>query len=85
LDIWFEKVVRKEAKGECLLVRYADDFVCAFRYKAGAERFFQELLPERLAKFSLNLAPEKSRMIRFSRFEELFRCAAQQRALMGVL
>lgn len=69
LDIWFEKVVQKEAKGECLLVRYADDFVCAFRYKADAERFFHELLPKRLAKFSLNLAPEKTRMIRFTRYE----------------
>ena len=69
LDLWFEKVVRKEAKGECLLMRYADDFVCAFRYKADAERFYHEQLPERLAKFALTLAPEKTRMIRFTRYE----------------
>ena len=69
LDLWFEKVVQKEAKGECLLVRYADDFVCAFRFKADAERFYHELLPKRLNKFSLTLAPEKTRMIKFTRFE----------------
>lgn len=69
LDLWFEKVVRKEARGECLLIRYADDFVCAFRYKADAERFYRERLPERLAKFNLTLAPEKTRMLRFTRFE----------------
>jgi RNA-directed DNA polymerase len=69
LDLWFEKVVQKEAKGECLLIRYADDFVCAFRFKADAERFYHELLPKRLAKFSLTLAPEKTRMLRFTRFE----------------
>jgi group II intron reverse transcriptase/maturase len=69
LDLWFEKVVRKEAKGECLLMRYADDFVCAFRYKADAERFYHEQLPKRLAKFALASAPEKTRMIRFTRYE----------------
>ena len=69
LDLWFEKVVQKQAKGECLLIRYADDFVCAFRYKADAERFYNEQLQERLAKFSLEVAPEKTRMLRFTRFE----------------
>lgn len=69
MDLWFEKVVQKQAKGECLLIRYADDFVCAFRYKADAERFYNEQLQERLAKFSLEVAPEKTRMLRFTRFE----------------
>lgn len=69
LDLWFEKVVRKEAKGECLLMRYADDFVGAFRYKADAERFHREQLPERLNKFKLALAQEKTRMLRFTRYE----------------
>jgi len=69
LDLWFEKVVKKEAKGECLHMRYADDFVDAFRYKADAERFYREQLPERLAKFGLSLAPEKTRMLRFTRYE----------------
>ena len=69
LDLWFEKVVRKEAKGECLLMRYADDFVGAFRYKTDAERFFSKGLKERTAKFFLELAEEKTRMIRFTRYE----------------
>jgi group II intron reverse transcriptase/maturase len=69
LDLWFEQVVKKEAKGECLHMRYADDFVDAFRYKADAERFYREQLPERLAKFGLSLAPDKTRMLRFSRYE----------------
>lgn len=69
LDLWFEKVVRKEAKGECLHMRYADDSVDAFRYKADAERYYRIQLPERLAKFKLELAPEKTRMIRFTRYE----------------
>ena len=69
LDLWFEKVVKKEAKGECLHMRYADDFVDAFRYKEDAERFYRKQLPERLAKFNLTLAPEKTRMLRFTRYE----------------
>lgn len=69
LDLWFEKVVKKEAEGKCLLMRYADDFVCAFRYKADAERFYRDLLSKRLAKFSLEVAPEKTRMLRFTRYE----------------
>ena len=69
LDKWFEKVVQKEAKGECFLIRYADDFVCAFRYKADAERFYRQQLPERLAKFMLEVAPDKTRMFRFTRYE----------------
>jgi len=69
LDLWFERSVTKRVKGECLLVRYADDFVCAFRYKADAESFYKEQLQKRLAKFNLELAPEKTQMIRFSRFE----------------
>jgi len=69
LDLWFEKVVKKEAKGECLHMRYADDFVDAFRYKADAERYYSKQLPERLAKFKLALAPDKTRMLRFTRYE----------------
>ena len=69
LDLWFEKVVQKEARGECLLIRYADDFVCAFRYKADAERFYRGQLPGRLAKFGLDVAPDKTRMLRFTRYE----------------
>ena len=67
LDLWFEKVVKRYCTGEVMLVRYADDFVCAFRYRDDAKRFYQEL-PERLLKFNLEVAPEKTHMMRFSRF-----------------
>ena len=67
LDLWFEKCVKKNCKGEAMLVRYADDFVCAFRYHEDAKKFYKEL-PERLQKFSLDVAPEKTQMMRFSRF-----------------
>ena len=67
LDLWFERVVKPRCRGEVLLCRYADDFVCAFRYRDDAERFFA-VLPKRLAKFSLEVAPEKTQLLRFSRF-----------------
>ena len=50
-----------------MLVRYADDFVCAFRYSDDAKRFYQ-VLPQRLQKFSLEVAPEKTQMMKFNRF-----------------
>jgi group II intron reverse transcriptase/maturase len=67
LDIWFEKVVKKQCQGEAHIVRYADDFVCFFEYKEEAERFF-EALGERLGKFGLELSREKSKIIRFGRY-----------------
>jgi group II intron reverse transcriptase/maturase len=68
LDLWFQKVVQKEARGECLMMRYADDVVCAFRYKDDAERFLRQA-QERLAKFMLSFSLEKTHLIRFTRFE----------------
>jgi RNA-directed DNA polymerase len=67
LDLWFAKVVKAHCRGETLLCRYADDWVCAFRYQDDAERFYR-VLPKRLAKFNLQVAPEKTRLLRFSRF-----------------
>ena len=67
LDLWFEKVVKPHCSGEALISRYADDWVCAFRYREDAERFYQ-VLPKRLSKFRLELAQEKTRILRFSRF-----------------
>jgi len=67
LDLWFERVVKRRCRGKALIVRYADDFVCAFQYRGDAEAFYRAL-PERLAKFGLEVAPEKTRMVRFSRF-----------------
>lgn len=68
LDEWFEDVVRKHMRGQVKLVRYADDFVCAFQYGDDAERFYK-VLGKRLGKFSLSLAEEKTQIIRFSRFQ----------------
>ncbi|HZV81295.1 MAG TPA: group II intron reverse transcriptase/maturase [Geobacteraceae bacterium] len=67
LDLWFEQVVKAHCRGEALLCRYADDWVCAFRYREDAERLFR-VLPKRLENFGLRLAPEKTRLLRFSRF-----------------
>lgn len=67
LDQWFERVVKPRCRGEVLIVRYADDYVCAFRYRSDAERFYG-VLPKRVAKFGLQVAPEKTRIVRFSRF-----------------
>ncbi len=59
-------------RGEVLLCRYADDFVCAFRYGDDAQRFFT-VLPKRLEKFGLDVAPEKTQVLRFSRFHPSMR------------
>ncbi len=67
LDEWFEDVVRSHCRGEVKLVRYADDFVCAFQYQGEAERLYK-VLGKRLEKFGLSLAEEKTQIIHFSRF-----------------
>ncbi|ATC95314.1 hypothetical protein PTUN_a2909 [Pseudoalteromonas tunicata] len=54
-------------RGRAMLIRYADDFVCAFQYANDAERFY-EVLPKRLKKFNLEVAEEKTSLLRFSRF-----------------
>lgn len=66
LDLWFD-VVRGKLKGEAYMVRYADDFVCFFQYENEAETFYRAL-EARLARFGLELAKEKSKIIRFGRF-----------------
>lgn len=67
LDLWFEKRVKAHCRGEAFILRYADDFICAFRYRDEAERFYHEL-PNRLSKFKLSVSPDKTAIIRFSRF-----------------
>lgn len=64
LDVWFHKVVRRHCHGEACLIRYADDFVCAFEHADDAARFLQAL-PKRMAKFGLMLAEAKTRQITF--------------------
>ena len=78
LDLWFEKFVKKQFRGEAYLVRYADDFVCLFQYKSEAERFYT-MLEERLGKFHLELAHEKTRILEFGRFAARDRKARGQR------
>ncbi len=65
LDVWFHKVVAPRCRGEACLIRYADDFVCAFERQEDAQRFFEALGP-RLGKFGLALSAEKTRVIPFS-------------------
>ena len=69
LDLWFEKVVKKQSRGMAHLCRYADDFVAAFEYKEDADRFYRQL-SERLGKFDLSLSAEKTKVLKFSRFDD---------------
>jgi group II intron reverse transcriptase/maturase len=67
LDLWFERVVKPRMRGEVYLIRYLDDFVVCFQYRADAVRF-REVLEKRLQKFSLRLAPTKTKLVEFGRF-----------------
>src|SRR5262245_46325577 len=66
-DLWVEAWRKKVARGDVIVVRYADDLVVGFESRAEAERFLEEFR-ERLAKFGLELHPEKTRLIEFGRF-----------------
>jgi RNA-directed DNA polymerase len=68
LDLWFEKAVKPHCRGEVMMMRYADDFVCCFQYHEDAQLFYKEL-GKRLGKFKLELSKEKTQMINFTRFE----------------
>jgi RNA-directed DNA polymerase len=67
LDIWCEKVGKPRCRGEALLCRYADDWVCAFRLQEAAERLFR-VLPKRPAQYNFQVAPEQTYLCRFNRF-----------------
>jgi len=67
LDLWFERVVKPRLQGEAYLVRYIDDFVMCFQYRADALRV-QEALCKRLGKFNLTLEPTKTKLVEFGRF-----------------
>jgi len=67
LDLWVEKVVKRDMQGYVQLVRYCDDFVILVQYKEEAERVL-ELLEGRLNKFGLDLSKEKTRLIQFGRY-----------------
>jgi len=64
LDLWCTRVFAKSSAGWMRLIRYADDFVVCFRYESDAKRFRTEL-DGRLAKFGLEVAPEKTKVLEF--------------------
>jgi len=72
-DLWAERWRHRNARGNVILVRYADDIVAGFEHESDAERFLAELR-ERVEKFALSLHPEKTRLIEFGRH------AAERRA-----
>src|SRR5277367_6312403 len=66
LDLWAERWRRREATGDMIIVRYADDFIVGFQHEADARRFL-DAMRERLQEFALSLHPEKTRLIEFGR------------------
>ena len=77
LDRWVRQWRRRCARGEVIIVRFADDFVAGFEYESDAQRFLVDLR-ERFAKFNLELHPDKTRLIEFGRH------ATRRRATRGV-
>jgi RNA-directed DNA polymerase len=76
-DLWVDWWRRQHAHGEVITVRFADDFIVGFEYEEDARRFLAELR-ERLAKFGLELHPDKTRLIEFGRH------AARRRQARGL-
>ena len=75
-DLWSHQWRRRRARGEVIVVRYADDFLVGFHCRDDAERFLTELR-KRLRSFGLELQPDKTRLIEFGRY------AAERRARRG--
>src|SRR3954447_17638927 len=76
-DLWAERWRRREARGDMMIVRYADDIVVGFGHEADAQRF-RDAMRARLEEFALTLHPDKTRLIAFGRF------AADRRAQRGL-
>ena len=76
-DLWAERWRRREATGDMILMRYADDIVVGFEHEADARRFWDDMR-KRFEEFSLSLNPDKTRLIEFGRF------AAERRAHRGL-
>src|SRR5258707_774214 len=66
LDLWAERWRRREATGDMIIVRYADDIIVGFEHEADARRFL-DAMRERLGEFALTLHPDKTRLIEFGR------------------
>jgi group II intron reverse transcriptase/maturase len=69
LDLWFEKVYRKQCRGRARIIRYVDDFVVCFEYEEDAVRFRTEL-EARLGRFGLEVEPTKTKVLTFGRRAE---------------
>jgi len=69
LDLWVQRWRRKQARGEIVFVRFADDFVAGFQHREEAERFLTELR-ERFARFGLQLHADKTRIVEFGRYAD---------------
>ncbi|MGI8310904.1 group II intron reverse transcriptase/maturase [Saccharopolyspora hattusasensis] len=76
-DLWAQWWRRRHARGDVIIVRFADDFTAGFEYQEDAQRFLADLR-ERFAKFGLELHPDKTRLIEFGRH------AAWRRAARGL-
>jgi len=77
IDLWANRWRRREATGDMIIVRYADDIVVGFEHEADAHRFL-DAMRMRLEEFALSLQPEKTRLIEFGRH------AADRRAQRGL-
>lgn len=68
LDLYFERCIKPNLKGEAYLIRYADDFLIMFQYENEARGVYQ-LLINRLARFGLEMEQDKTRILPFGRFK----------------
>jgi RNA-directed DNA polymerase len=66
-DLWVKQWRVRQARGELIVVRYADDWIAGFQYREDAERF-ERAVAERLGRFGLKLHPDKTKLIEFGRF-----------------
>lgn len=78
LDLWFQRRFKPQCQGEAYLVRFVDDFVVSFQYQADAAEF-QRQLRERFARFNLELAEDKTRLLLFGRFASATRLRGGQK------
>ena len=76
-DLWANRWRQREAKGDVIIIRYADDIVVGFEYEADARRFW-DAMRVRFEEFALSLHPDKTRLIEFGRY------AAERRAKRGL-
>jgi group II intron reverse transcriptase/maturase len=76
-DLWAHRWRRRQARGDVILTRFADDYIVGFQHREDAERFLKDLR-DRFARFGLELHPGKTRLIEFGRF------AARDRKARGL-